>query len=116
MVNKPLDYDGGIREFKIQIQASDHGSPISLSSTTTMTIKVKDADDQNPVFSQDVYRASVSESATITVSSCILIAILFNCITPGSFLCCCCFMKKNYYWHDVSSAIEKERERERERD
>lgn len=68
VVNKPLDYDGGIREFKIQIQASDHGSPISLSSTTTMTIKVKDADDQNPVFSQDVYRASVSESATITVS------------------------------------------------
>lgn len=68
VVNKPLDYDNGIREFKIQIQASDHGSPTSLSSVTTMTIRIKDADDQNPVFSQDVYRASVSETAAITVS------------------------------------------------
>ena len=68
VVNKGLDYDNGIREFKIQIQASDHGSPTSLSSVTTMTIRVKDADDQNPVFSQDVYRASVSETAAITVS------------------------------------------------
>ncbi|KAG9511246.1 Cadherin-89D, partial [Fragariocoptes setiger] len=40
VINKALDYDSGNREFKIQIQASDHGSP-SLSSVTTMTIKVK---------------------------------------------------------------------------
>lgn len=33
-----------------------------------MSIRVKDADDQNPVFSQDVYRATVSETASITVS------------------------------------------------
>ena len=31
-----------------------------------MSIRVKDADDQNPVFSQDVYKASVSETAAIT--------------------------------------------------
>lgn len=34
-----------------------------------MSIRVKDADDQNPVFSQDVYKASVSETAAITVSN-----------------------------------------------
>lgn len=46
----------------------DHGTPVSLSQVTTMTIRVKDADDQNPVFSQDLYTASVSETASITVS------------------------------------------------
>uniref|UniRef100_T1KQT0 Cadherin domain-containing protein n=1 Tax=Tetranychus urticae TaxID=32264 RepID=T1KQT0_TETUR len=66
VVNKALDYDHGIREFKIQIQASDHGDPISLSQVTTMTIRIKDADDQNPVFTQEVYKASVSETPTIT--------------------------------------------------
>ncbi|KAI2804341.1 hypothetical protein BLOT_003323, partial [Blomia tropicalis] len=66
VINKALDYDNGIREFKIQIQASDHGSPVSLSSVTTMTIRVKDADDQNPVFTKETYKASVSESAKIT--------------------------------------------------
>jgi hypothetical protein len=45
----------------------DHGSPISLSQVTTMTIRVKDADDQNPVFTQEVYKASVSETPKITV-------------------------------------------------
>ncbi|RWS16902.1 protocadherin Fat 4-like protein, partial [Dinothrombium tinctorium] len=66
VVNKPLDYDHGTREFKIQIQASDHGTPISLSQVTTMTIKIKDSDDQNPVFTQEVYKASVSETASIS--------------------------------------------------
>jgi len=43
---------------------------VGLSQVTTMTIRirVKDSDDQNPVFSQDVYTASVSETASITVS------------------------------------------------
>ncbi|OTF73465.1 cadherin-89D-like protein, partial [Euroglyphus maynei] len=68
VINKALDYDNGIREFKIQIQASDHGTPDSLSSVTTMTIRVKDADDQNPIFTKDVYRASVSETTKLTVS------------------------------------------------
>ncbi|XP_054156169.1 protocadherin Fat 4-like isoform X2 [Oppia nitens] len=44
----------------------DHGSPISLSQVTTMSIHVKDADDQNPLFTQEVYKASVSETAKIT--------------------------------------------------
>lgn len=33
-----------------------------------MTIRVKDADDQNPVFTKEIYKASVSESAKLTVS------------------------------------------------
>lgn len=33
-----------------------------------MTIRVKDADDQNPVFTKDRYRASVSETTKLTVS------------------------------------------------
>lgn len=90
VVNKPLDYDNGIREFKIQIQASDHGTPTSLSSVTTMTIRVKDADDQNPVFSQDVYRASVSETAAITVSdsfsrsACMRLNVFFSYLSGQS--------------------------------
>lgn len=35
---------------------------------TTMTIRVKDADDQNPVFSKEVYRANVLETGKLTVS------------------------------------------------
>ncbi|XP_022235281.1 cadherin-89D-like, partial [Limulus polyphemus] len=66
VVNKPLDFDKGVREFKLEIQASDHGSPQSLSTITTMTIRVKDADDQNPVFTQETYKTSVTESPIIT--------------------------------------------------
>ncbi|XP_074599101.1 protocadherin Fat 4-like [Brevipalpus obovatus] len=66
VVNKPLDYDHGIREFKIQIQASDHGTPTSLSQVTTMTIRIKDSDDQNPAFTEEIYKAKVSETPSIT--------------------------------------------------
>ncbi|XP_013776929.1 protocadherin Fat 4-like, partial [Limulus polyphemus] len=66
VVNKPLDYDHGIREFKLHIQATDHGSPQSLSTVTTMTIKIKDADDQNPVFTHELYTAHVTETPVIT--------------------------------------------------
>ena len=62
-----------------------------------MTIKVKDADDQNPVFSQDVYRASVSESATITVSIILFFTFLFPirlshlpAFLPTAITCSCC--------------------------
>ncbi|XP_023209390.1 protocadherin Fat 4-like, partial [Centruroides sculpturatus] len=66
VVNKPLDFDHGVREFQIKIQASDHGSPHSLSTLTTLTIRVKDSDDQNPKFTQDVYKTSVLESSKVT--------------------------------------------------
>jgi len=66
VLNKPLDYDNGIKEYKIQIQATDHGTPTSLSSITTMTVRVRDADDQPPSFSQEIYRGQVSETPSIT--------------------------------------------------
>ncbi|GFU71945.1 cadherin-89D [Trichonephila clavipes] len=66
VVNKPLDYDYGSREFKLLIQASDHGSPESKSSVTTMTIRLKDSDDQNPIFTKEVYKTHVLEAAAIT--------------------------------------------------
>lgn len=66
VVNKPLDFDHGVREYKVKIQASDHGSPHSLSTLTTLTIRVKDSDDQNPRFTQDIYKTSVLESSKVT--------------------------------------------------
>lgn len=52
----------------LQISFQDHGSPESFQTNTEVTIRVKDADDQNPVFTKPVYHANVTESAQITVS------------------------------------------------
>ncbi|OQR74463.1 cadherin-89D-like, partial [Tropilaelaps mercedesae] len=68
VINKPLDYDHGTRVYKLQIQARDHGSPESFQTNTELTIRVKDADDQNPVFTKPIYHANITESAQITVS------------------------------------------------
>lgn len=46
----------------------DHGSPESFQTNTELTIRVKDADDQNPVFTKPVYHANITESAQFTVS------------------------------------------------
>lgn len=43
-----------------------------------MTIRVKDADDQNPVFTKDRYRASVSETTKLTVSLIMCVFFLFH--------------------------------------
>ncbi|XP_037269642.2 protocadherin Fat 3 isoform X1 [Rhipicephalus microplus] len=66
VINKPLDYDHGPREYRLEIQARDHGSPESFQSVTSVTIRVKDADDQNPVFTRQLYKANVTEAAVIT--------------------------------------------------
>ncbi|XP_022692572.1 protocadherin Fat 4-like isoform X3 [Varroa jacobsoni] len=66
VINKPLDYDHGTRVYKLQIQARDHGSPESFQTNTELTIRVKDADDQNPVFTKPVYHANITESAQFT--------------------------------------------------
>ena len=52
----------------LQISFQDHGSPESFQTNTEVTIRVKDADDQNPVFTKPVYHANVTESAQISVS------------------------------------------------
>ncbi|XP_064457801.1 protocadherin Fat 3-like [Ornithodoros turicata] len=66
VINKPLDYDNGPRVYQLEIRARDHGSPESFQSVTTVTIRVKDADDQSPIFTRPIYRTNVTESAAIT--------------------------------------------------
>lgn len=55
-------------EFLFFFCPQDHGSPESFQSLTSVTIRVKDADDQNPVFTRQVYKTNVTEAAVITVS------------------------------------------------
>ena len=47
----------------LPITASDNGSPVKLSSTTTVVIEVKDYNDCPPAFSQSHYVAAVNEEA-----------------------------------------------------
>jgi hypothetical protein len=46
----------------------DKGSP-SLSSVTYVVIHVKDGDDLNPIFSQDVYETKTPEDYPMTVGT-----------------------------------------------
>ena len=46
----------------------DKGSP-SLSSSTYVLIHVRDGDDLSPLFTKDVYEASVQEDSPITVGT-----------------------------------------------
>ncbi|XP_045608618.2 cadherin-89D [Procambarus clarkii] len=57
---KPLDYDAGPNKFFLEVLAKDMGKP-SLSSTSTVTVVVVDADDLPPVFSHNLYSARVTE-------------------------------------------------------
>lgn len=50
-----------------------------------MTIRIKDADDQNPVFTKESYSASVLESAKLTVSEEIWIEDLKSFDTKRGF-------------------------------
>nr|XP_034828894.1 cadherin-89D [Maniola hyperantus] len=60
ILNKPLDFDSGDKEFLLVITASDRGSP-PRSSNTTVHILVQDNDDLPPKFTLDVYRTRISE-------------------------------------------------------
>ena len=59
-LRKPLDYETTKRHY-LTVVASDRAVDKStrLSATTTLLINVLDSDDQDPKFSQDVYRAKV---------------------------------------------------------
>ncbi|XP_020288137.1 protocadherin gamma-A1 isoform X2 [Pseudomyrmex gracilis] len=57
VLRKPLDYES-LSNFSIHIRAQDQGNP-PRSSTTTLYVNVIDADDQNPVFSNDEYKVIV---------------------------------------------------------
>ncbi|CAH0723464.1 unnamed protein product, partial [Brenthis ino] len=60
ILNKPLDFDSGDREFVLVVTASDRGSP-PRSSNTTVHILVQDNDDLPPKFTHDVYRTKIPE-------------------------------------------------------
>ncbi|XP_009642032.1 cadherin-like protein 26 [Egretta garzetta] len=53
-----LDYKTA-NSFKLLIQASDHGTP-QLSSTATVNVAVKDANNHLPVFTSDNYQLQIS--------------------------------------------------------
>nr|XP_053655988.1 cadherin-89D-like isoform X2 [Cherax quadricarinatus] len=57
---KHLDYDAGPKKFFLGVVAKDMGKP-TLSSTSTITVMVMDADDLPPVFSHTLYTATVTE-------------------------------------------------------
>ncbi|XP_015246288.1 PREDICTED: protocadherin-23 [Cyprinodon variegatus] len=59
-LSAPLDYETQ-RFHRLIVRASDQGIP-SLSSTQTLTVEVRDVNDQPPVFSQATYITSVVEN------------------------------------------------------
>lgn len=59
-LSAPLDYETQ-RFHRLTVRVVDHGLP-SLSSTQTLTVEVGDVNDQLPVFSQNIYNASVAEN------------------------------------------------------
>ncbi|CAJ1052587.1 protocadherin-23 [Xyrichtys novacula] len=59
-LSAPLDYETQ-RLHRLTVRAVDHGLS-ELSSTQTLTVEVWDVNDQTPVFTQNVYNASVAEN------------------------------------------------------
>ncbi|GAB6033159.1 hypothetical protein CHUAL_012768 [Chamberlinius hualienensis] len=62
-ISKALDYEKA-REYLLTIQANDGGTP-SLSNHATVNITITDANDNAPVFTQNVYSATVREDAQV---------------------------------------------------
>uniref|UniRef100_A0A8D2L5U1 Cadherin domain-containing protein n=1 Tax=Varanus komodoensis TaxID=61221 RepID=A0A8D2L5U1_VARKO len=61
----PLDRER-TPEYNITVTASDAGSPpLSTHKSITLQINVTDANDNPPVFSQEIYRVSLSENAPL---------------------------------------------------
>ncbi|CAG4976814.1 unnamed protein product [Parnassius apollo] len=59
VVKKPLDYER-VRNFTLTLRAQDAGTPPRYSDTQ-LTVRVLDADDQNPKFTHDHYTALVPD-------------------------------------------------------
>lgn len=57
MLKKSLDYEA-LKNFTVMLRAQDQGTPPKFSDTTLRVI-VEDADDQNPKFLRDSYRAEL---------------------------------------------------------
>ncbi|KAJ6636860.1 Protocadherin Fat 1 [Pseudolycoriella hygida] len=63
VLKKALDYET-LKNFTVTLRAQDQGSPPKYSDTTLRVI-VEDADDQNPKFLRDSYRAELPPDGTI---------------------------------------------------
>mgnify|MGYP001791690499 CR=1 FL=1 len=63
MTSGTLNYEL-VKEFVLTVEAKDAGDP-PMRDTCVVTIYVQDANDNEPVFSQAAYFASVREDANI---------------------------------------------------
>lgn len=61
-LDKSLDYDTK-REYRLTISASNKGTPSIFSSVSTLTVKVKDENDNAPEFKNTPNMASITENA-----------------------------------------------------
>jgi hypothetical protein len=71
-------------EYQLNISATDHGVP-SLSSVTSLTIRVFDVNDNPPVFVVSVYNASVLENQPSGAFVTVVSATDFDDSTSTSF-------------------------------
>lgn len=67
VLRKPLDYET-LPNFTVTLRAQDHGTPPKFSDTQ-LHVMVEDADDQNPKFLQDSYRAELPSDTFVGVLS-----------------------------------------------
>ncbi|XP_050323376.1 cadherin-89D [Bactrocera neohumeralis] len=65
ILKKDLDFDNGIRLFKLPLFAWDRGTPANQVNTT-ITINVRDVDDLPPKFTEGVYRTKINEFYPMT--------------------------------------------------
>ncbi|XP_039495074.1 cadherin-89D [Drosophila santomea] len=65
ILKRELDFDNGIRQFKLPIFAWDRGTPANQANTT-ITINVRDVDDLPPKFTEGVYRTRINEFYPMT--------------------------------------------------
>ncbi|XP_033236535.1 cadherin-89D isoform X1 [Drosophila pseudoobscura] len=65
ILKRELDFDSGIRQFKLPIFAWDRGTPANQANTT-ITINVRDVDDLPPKFTEGVYRTKINEFFPMT--------------------------------------------------
>lgn len=63
VLRKSLDYET-LKDFTVSLRAQDQGTPPKFSDTTLRVI-VEDADDQNPKFLKDSYRAELPSDGKI---------------------------------------------------
>ncbi|CAG5115641.1 unnamed protein product, partial [Candidula unifasciata] len=63
-LTRQLDYERH-REYLLLVVAEDLGTPVRLSSNMTLTVKVKDINDNPPKFDRAVYDFSVAENVPI---------------------------------------------------